>query len=741
MALISKSIPSLFNGVSQQPAPLRGPSQCETSINAYPALSTGLRKRPPTQHIAKLTSTTDTDAYVAVYNYSTDDKYIIILRDEAIDVYHEDGTACTVTATPFTAWAATTAYSLADVRIPTTPNGFQYRVTVAGTSAGSEPTWPTTLGGTVVDGTVTWECVPNYLNATIARQDFGHTVFGEYVLILNKNVILTERADVVAGALTSTVQTFGALPAATGSGNIHEVAGDNTNNFDNYYVKDTAAGVWSEWLKPGEVYRLDECTLPYRLTRTGKYTFTFDLNTWDDRAVGDRTTVQPLSILGHAIADIFLYRNRLGFIAGENVVLSKSGANNYFNFFPGQATAVLADDPVDLTTASNKKTVLRYAVPFNTALIMFSDQTQYQLTGGDVFSPQTARIDPITEFESDPNCKPVALGQEIYFSVPRTTNAAIRNYFIDTEALTNDASDITAHVPNYLPANVFKLTASSTEDLVFALTLEERNAIYLYKFYWQEDKKVQAAWQKFTWDAGDTILNAEFLNNICYMVVQRTDGVFLEKLDMQPDATDTDVGFLVHLDRKDSLTAVYTAGTDTNEWTLPYDDNGDFSIVIPDTFSGRKGEVIQCTRPGAANKVQVIGQGDLSAGDVYVGRRYTMTYTFSEIWYKDQNGLPVLGGALALKNMVVNFSNTGYFRVEVTPFARSTYSYVFNGQVLGTSFTTIGEPSLASGAFRFPILSRNVGTVISIINDKPVPSNLQSAEWTGDFTLKSRRQG
>lgn len=55
------------------------------------------------------------------------------------------------------AWAASTAYDEGDSVIPTSANGFRYVVTVAGTSAGSEPTWPTTpIGQTVVDGSVTW---------------------------------------------------------------------------------------------------------------------------------------------------------------------------------------------------------------------------------------------------------------------------------------------------------------------------------------------------------------------------------------------------------------------------------------------------------------------------------------------------------------------------------------------------------------------------------------------------------
>ena len=59
-----------------------------------------------------------------------------------------------------TAWVANTAYVLGDIVVPTTSNGFWYECTTAGTShATDEPTWPTTEGGTVTDGTtLVWTC-------------------------------------------------------------------------------------------------------------------------------------------------------------------------------------------------------------------------------------------------------------------------------------------------------------------------------------------------------------------------------------------------------------------------------------------------------------------------------------------------------------------------------------------------------------------------------------------------------
>lgn len=61
-------------------------------------------------------------------------------------------------------WQAGGVHALGDLRAPfATPSGFGFvaKCTTAGTSGGSEPSWPSVTGLTVVDGTVTWTMQAN----------------------------------------------------------------------------------------------------------------------------------------------------------------------------------------------------------------------------------------------------------------------------------------------------------------------------------------------------------------------------------------------------------------------------------------------------------------------------------------------------------------------------------------------------------------------------------------------------
>lgn len=109
-------------------------------------------------------------------------------------------------------WAVATAYSLGDLVEPTTPNGFVYKCTTAGTShAATEPTWPVVgIGSTVSDGTAVWTFVGarheiTEVTLALAAVDLGTNTPG------NPLVIGTTIDSLVANAIPIYIRVTNAV--------------------------------------------------------------------------------------------------------------------------------------------------------------------------------------------------------------------------------------------------------------------------------------------------------------------------------------------------------------------------------------------------------------------------------------------------------------------------------------------------------------------------------------------------
>lgn len=61
----------------------------------------------------------------------------------------------------FAPWTATTAQAIGDIRRSTVlqASGLVFRCIAAGTTGSTEPAWPTDIGSTIIDGTVTWQAI------------------------------------------------------------------------------------------------------------------------------------------------------------------------------------------------------------------------------------------------------------------------------------------------------------------------------------------------------------------------------------------------------------------------------------------------------------------------------------------------------------------------------------------------------------------------------------------------------
>lgn len=310
----------------------------------------------------------------------------------------------------------------------------------------------------------------------------------------------------VEGA-SETLMSVVATDVVDFSGTVFAVKPDPTTQDGTYYVrwnavaadgKDTS-GNWEECPKQNISTQFDPATMPHRLVRMPDGTFVFAPIAWEDRAVGDLISAPDPTFVNNTISDVLFFKNRLGFLSKGSTVLSR--AREFFDFFPTTATDVLDDDPIDSECTSKQVAVLRYGVPFQSQLVLFSDQQQFSLGSGSVpFTPKSASGDLATSVEVD-RCEPVSIGSNIYFASPSGAFTSIREMFVATDTLITDSADVTAHCPVYVPAHIRKLAACEGKDTVFVLSADELASIYVYKFYWNGDQKMQSAWCKWTFDA------------------------------------------------------------------------------------------------------------------------------------------------------------------------------------------------------------------------------------------------
>jgi phage tail sheath gpL-like len=99
-------------------------------------------------------------------------------------------------------WATLTAELVGQYVVPTTANGYFYKCTVAGTTGASQPSWPSTVGTTVADGTVTWTCVGAILTGGLVPFNSGAGV--ENVSAALATIATTQFDRIASGANDST---------------------------------------------------------------------------------------------------------------------------------------------------------------------------------------------------------------------------------------------------------------------------------------------------------------------------------------------------------------------------------------------------------------------------------------------------------------------------------------------------------------------------------------------------------
>ena len=784
MGLISSAIPNLVQGISQQSPSLRLSSQAEVMENAFPSLVEGLSKRPPAEHVALMKNSETTGTFTHLINRDVNERYFVFIDNaNTVSVYDLNGVAKTVTYPDGTSYLNSTTPA-ADFRAVTVAD-YTFIVNTSQTTAMSSATSPlfpfTGLiavkqgdynqrytiyldGGVAADITTsstdqiqtrTDDIASRLASAINGQSNFTARADGSTVVITKTGNASFDLAtydslgDEALSPTVGTVQRFDELPNKAPHGYIAHIQGDQTNDFDDYYVKFVSDngtqskigdGTWIEWIEPNIAYEIDAATMPHLLIRQSDGSFTLEQAEWGDRAVGDLTSIPNPSFIGGKISDTFFFQNRLGFLSGENVIMSRT--SEYFDFFATTARTLLDNDPIDIAASNTKVSVLKHAVAFDRKLLLFSDQTQFILKGADFITPKNTSINTTTEYEASTAARPATAGSVVYFPAKRGGFTAVREYYVVDDTDRSDAQDVTSHVAKYVPDGVYEMASSTAENVLICLTTEDASTLYIYKYHWAGREKLQSAWFKYKLD-GMNIISAEFIESSLYVVGNKAGKTVLLKIQFDAGRSDANQEYVTRLDfRLDetAVTKVYNAAANQTTITTPYTMSG--PIVV--TRGVSHGTIINQISHNAG---VIVVAGDKTSTEFYIGERYTMKYEFSEPTLKEPtaNGgrVSIAGGRLQIKQWLLRYQDTGDFDVKVEPKLASfgggaTYSYT--GRAIGGGGASIlGTTSLASGDFRFPVMSKSDRIKITIESDSHLPCQFLSAEWEGSMHLRSRR--
>jgi len=818
MAVVSRAIPTLLRGVSQSSDALKQADHADIQDNADSNPVLGLTKRSGLHYITSLSNTTLGNVHIQTINRDTTEQYVAIFSNGNVQVYELDGTALTVEKPDGTTYLNTAnprsvikTVTIADFTFVVNTNitpvmdstlsaGTDTKAIVFINQAVNNTTYTVTVDGVTVTDNTSGD---NPLSTdTIAADiksglDSGLTGFtierNGPVLYIRKNdgsnfsIDGTDtQGNTKMTIVKDSVQRFTDLPTVSPNGYVVEVKGDDDTDFDNYYVKFVTnnggafeEGQWEETVKAGIPFKFDYSTMPHVLVRqadgnfrfarvdgdtysvtVGNTTANYTLPVWGERTAGDFESAPNPSFIGNKINNVFFFRNRLGFLAGDNVVLS--AVSEFFNFFPETVISVLDSEPIDVAASHTKVAILKHAVTMGEKLILFSEQTQFTLTSSsDNLTPKTANVLVATEFESSAAAAPVGSGSSIYFLTKKGSFAGVREYITGGESQIRDAANTTVHVPRLIPSNIYKMAVSNNQDVLVLLGSDNPNKLYLNRWLYGENfSKVLNAWFTFTINSNRKFLNIDFIGTDLVAVIEEDNKVTLEKIPFETDFKEANSEFEFYLDHKvtEATTGVgvsYNAVTDKTEFSVPYRLRAKMTVVgrylestetstFVDTRGQTKdlfaGQIIETANLTDGSSSIITADGDYRNSKFIIGEPFEMHYRFSKQRITEQQGQSeLLSGRLQIHHFYIKYEDAGFFQVEVTPQNRNTSIHKFSGRLLGANSSVIGQINLDTGTFKVPVMSKSDRVDIDIKNKTFLPTRIASAEYEGVFHMKSRR--
>ena len=789
MPIINTTIPNLIGGISQQPDRLKYEGQCNDSLNCHASVKDGLIKRNGFTHISKLGDYNfSDDAFVEHINRSIDERYIAVYDNTiGLKVFNADtGVECTITgdtsyfntgdSPEFQSLRSTTIADFTfitnntqEVEATTTSvedynGGYmgvfvkqgdykkRYSVVIDGVtktySSGVSTDAQNADTSRIASGLSTQ--INSISGVTAAA--YGNVIMISKVGGFNSASVFDGLGGKGLSLVHKKVDDITDLPITFRGGYVVAVSGSTDTNDDDYWVKfeledpnsvdnNFGAGSWVETYDPSAGFSFTEGTMPQTLINTNLNEFEVSTFDWVDRMVGDDNTNPEPSVVGQNIQDIFLFKNRLGFIYGNNILMSE--VNEYGNFFRTTVTQLVDSDPIDVGVGSAGFVNLNYSVVTSSRLILFSDREQYALKGEDLLTNSTISITPVTNFESDILVKPVTVGKYTYFLASSSGDVSMREYYLDNLVNDFDSNIITSHVSSLLPYNVKSVTGTTSKDQVVISTKGSKE-YYLYTYHWEGREKKLSSWSRHTLDC-DYIISCKFLDSVLVSTVSINGQIHLLKSEFlnDPLSTETftetpniliDEGWL-KMDYK-VKTEDLTKPT-SNQVILPYSVDG-ATYVCADN-EGVDNQVTDALE-NSDGTTTLTFLNDVEDG-FYAGISYNMRYELGNIIFKKSasNGqYSNTNRAIKdnLQTMSLAYTDSASFNVEIGRPKRENRIVQFTSDQLG--YSNIGEAFLRTGDFRFHVRGKTRDTNIAVTDNSVFPVQLQHVEIERNVISRSR---
>ena len=594
-------------------------------------------------------------------------------------------------------------------------------------------------------------------------------------------------------------QDISRLPAMNKHGYVAQIANTSDLESDDYYVKFVAdngvsgIGNYEETVRPHNFAGtsaadtmkagLDPATMPHALINNRNGTFTFvklnettanaqgNQNYWKDRQVGDNESNPFPTFTGGTIQEMFFHRNRLGMIAGEQIVMSKPG--QYFDFFIVSAITVSDDNPIDITVSDVKPAFINHVLPIQKGVMMFSDNGQFLLfTESDIFSPKTARLKKLASYECDATIQPVDLGTSVLF----TSNVSAYARAFEATILDDDTPpqiiEQTRVVPEFLPKDITKSTNSAAIGIT-TYGKKGSTEIYHYKYYNAGNKREQSAW--YSWTITGTMQHMLYTAGSFFTVTFHDNSYKLCRHEYVADADSTrsyvlggsasDVGsplktarqFEAHLDMMTIATNVAgsaqtTTAPEKTVLTIPYTPANTTNLVMVglsgnDSDGNSIAGIVRTANAVGTNSVTFNGINLHSSAKVAVGYKYTSTIELPTYYLNVGNNAYDTDGDLRISGINFEMGVGGPLEFHLTsPFTyvdasgnvtKDIDDYVqFESGILSNSSVFDKPPADLATSVRVPVQRKNEKYTLQIQIPDPFSTAIISASWDGIYNQK-----